>query len=138
MANGSSEGLALKRTLFRIGRYTVTGGIAALVDLGVFAVLCRAMVPVGPAAVASFLAAAGVNYTLTSTFVFANALSRRGFYRFFLFAVVGLVINVCVTVSVATVFAINPLFAKLSGIGIAFFFNYAFNAIYVFDREFVQ
>lgn len=125
----------MKATLFRIGRYGLTGGAAAVVDLGVFALLCPAVLAVGPAATASFLAAVGVNYTLTSKFVFANQLNRKRFYRFFVFAVIGLTINVTITVVVARTAPVSPAFAKIAGIGIAFIFNYVFNAKFVFDRD---
>jgi len=125
----------VKDTLLRVGRYGLTGGAAAVVDLGVFALLCPALLPVGPAATVSFLAAVGVNYTLTSRYVFANSLNRKRFYRFFVFAVLGLLINVSATVAVARLLPVKPVVAKFCGIGIAFFFNYLFNAKFVFDRD---
>jgi len=123
----------VKATLFRIGRYGLTGGAAAVVDLGLFALLCPAVLAVAPAATISFLAAVGVNYTLTSRFVFANSLNGKRFYRFFGFALLGLLINVSVTVVVARLAPVSPPLAKVTGIGVAFLFNYLFNAKFVFD-----
>jgi len=51
-------------------RYMVTGGIAAVVDAGGFALLINVKVSIATAGVVSFLAAAFANYRLTSHFVF--------------------------------------------------------------------
>lgn len=115
-------------------RYVATGGAAAVVDLGGFLLLTSQAVAVAPAAVISFVAAAVVNYMLTSRFVFASQASLRRFALFFAVALVGLAVNVGVTVLAATVLHLPPGFAKVIGIGTAFLLNFALNAGIVFRR----
>lgn len=113
-------------------RYGLTGGTAAVVDLGGFLLLTSQDVAIAPAAVISFVAAAVVNYVLTSRFVFGSQASLRRFVLFFAAALVGLAVNVGVTVFAATVLHFPPGFAKLVGIGTAFLLNFALNAGIVF------
>lgn len=116
-------------------RYGLTAGTAAVVDIGGFVVLVALAVPLVPAAIASFVAAAVVNYLLTARFVFGQQASRRAFVRFFAAALVGLAINVGVTVLAATQLGLPPRLAKIAGVGVAFCFNFALNALLVFRRE---
>lgn len=115
-------------------RYGLTGGTAAVVDLGGFLLLTSQDIAVAPAAVVSFVAAAVVNYMLTSRFVFASQASFRRFALFFAVALVGLAVNVGVTVFAADVLNLAPGLAKLAGIGTAFLLNFALNAGIVFRR----
>lgn len=124
----------LKQTLAQLFRYGLTGGTAAVVDLGVFAVLCPAFLPVATAAVSSFLCAAVVNYALTSVYVFNTAFGARRFAKFLAFAIVGLAFNVSVTVLVASMTAAPPALAKTIGIGTAFLFNFWLNTVFVFGQ----
>ncbi len=126
--------LNLKQTLAQLFRYGLTGGTAAVVDLGVFAVLCPAFLPVATAAVSSFLCAAVVNYALTSVYVFNTAFGARRFAKFLAFAIVGLAFNVSVTVLVASMTAAPPALAKTIGIGTAFLFNFWLNTVFVFGQ----
>ena len=127
--------MELKRTLSQLIRYGMTGGAAAVVDLGVFSALCPAVLSVASAATLSFALAAVVNYALTTVFVFQAAFGIQKFLKFFAFAMVGLVFNVTVTVLVASLTPAPPPLAKAIGIGIAFLFNFWLNAAFVFARE---
>jgi putative flippase GtrA len=115
-------------------RYALTGGIAAAVDLGVFGLLVTLDIPVPLAAVASFGLAAVANYFLTSRIVFARAATVNGFALFLVAAVVGLGMNVGVTTAMVVTGWVPPLGAKASGIGAAFFLNFALNATFVFGN----
>jgi putative flippase GtrA len=116
-------------------RYVLTGGSAAVVDAGGFVALLAAGLPAAPAATASFCIAAGVNYLLTSRFVFGAGLSRVRFAKFLFFSIVGLGINVGITLVLIHAAALPPSMAKIGGIGFAFFANFAINAGLVFpDR----
>jgi len=112
--------------------YAMTGGIAAIVDAGGFALLLNAGLGIATAGVLSFCAAAVVNYLLTSRFVFGRELSARGFALFFSAALIGLSINVGLTLIGFYVLALPPLVAKLIGIGTAFFVNFLINLRVVF------
>ena len=118
-------------------RYFVTGGIAAVVDVTGFHLLAQHMAGVLAPAVASFLVAAVVNYTLTSAWVFGSDWrSLRRAAMFLAFATVGLAINAGVTWAVATLLPVAPVLAKIAGIGVAFSANFLMNALIVFrDRS---
>lgn len=112
-------------------RYGLTGGLAAVVDLGGFAVLHAAGVPLAPAAALSFLVATVVNYLLSAAFAFGAPISLRGYLRFLGVAALGLVVNVGVTV-LADALGVPPVLAKLAGIGVAFGVNFLLNLVLVF------
>ena len=127
--------MGLKRTLSQVVRYGLTGGAAAVVDLGLFSALCPAVLPVAPAATVSFLCAAVVNYVLTAKFVFKATFVAGEFLKFFAFATVGLVFNVTVTVLIASLTPAPLPVAKAIGIGTTFLFNFWLNAVFVFGQR---
>jgi putative flippase GtrA len=112
--------------------YTATAGTAALVDVGGFVLLTGSGAPLLPAAIGSFLAAVLVNYLLSSRFVFKTKASGRGLMLFGAGALVGLIVNVGVTLGAAALLGLAPFAAKIIGIGTAFLFNYAINSKLVF------
>jgi putative flippase GtrA len=122
----------LALTLSRLVRYGMTGGSAAVVDLGLFSLLCPIYLPVATAATVSFGGAVVVNYVLTTMFVFNEQFGARRFMKFLAFAVVGLMFNVCVTVLVASATPAPLPLAKAVGIATAFLFNFCLNAVFVF------
>ncbi len=119
-------------TLARLSRYGLTGGAAALVDLGIFAALEVRVLPVPAAAAAAFGVAALFNYALTSRFVFREPLSWRRLAAFLAFAIVGAAVNIGVTSAGCLVFGAPALLAKLVGIGTAFLVNFWMNSAIVF------
>ena len=118
--------------LSKLVRYGVTGGIAAIVDAGGFALLLEAGLAVAAAGTASFCAAALVNYGLSSRFVFARSATPRGFALFFVAALIGLAVNLGVTLAGVYLVGLPPIVAKIAGIGIAFLVNFALNLLVVF------
>lgn len=113
--------------------YLVTGGIAAVVDIGAFHLLSLQTGGLLLPAVTSFLAAAAVNYVLTAALVFGQdwrSLRRAGL--FLLFASIGLCVNVGSTWVLATALPIAPTLAKVGGVAIAFGVNFLMNALIVF------
>lgn len=121
------------RDLFsKLVRYFLTGGVAAIVDAGAFALLFQLGLGTLPAAAASFAAAALVNFTLTSKFVFRRRPTASLFIAFLTAALGGLAVNVGVTVLAAQMLQIDPRLAKLIGIGVAFFVNFLLNVHVVF------
>ncbi len=126
----------MRLLLARLARYGVTGGAAAVVDAGGFEVLLRAGMGVVAAGTLSFCIAAVVNYWLTSRFVFGKGKTVAGFALFFVFAVVGLTVNMGVTLAAIYWLGLIPVLAKILGIGTAFLINFALNAGIVFrDRR---
>lgn len=122
----------MRALLVKLGRYFVTAGLAAIVDIGGFVLLVGAGMALVPAAASSFVVAALVNYLASSRFVFGAPASVRGFGRFFAGALAGLAINVGVTFLAATQLGLVPALAKTVGVGVAFLANFAINATLVF------
>lgn len=114
----------------KAARYLLTGGTAAVVDLGGFAALHRTGLPVPVAATLSFLVASVVNYWLSSRHVFGAARSLPGYLRFLAAAVLGLALNVGLTILLSA--TLPPLLAKLIAIAVAFLFNFTINLLIVF------
>jgi putative flippase GtrA len=122
----------MRALLAKLIGYGVTGGIAAIVDAGGFALLLKAGLGVAAAGTASFGAAAVVNYVLSSRFVFAGRASPQGFALFFVVALIGLAVNLGVTLAGVYWLGLPPLAAKITGIGVAFLVNFALNLRIVF------
>jgi putative flippase GtrA len=115
-------------------RYGVTGGIAAVVDAGGFALLVSAKLSIVVAGCLSFCIAALVNYSLSSRFVFDREATLRGLAAFTAAALIGLMVNVGVTLLGVFTMGLPPLAAKLMGIGTAFIVNFLINLRFVFHR----
>lgn len=116
----------------QLSRYFVTGGVAALADLGAFILLLSLDLSVVFSAICSFALAAILNYLLSSRFVFKTEVSGRQFLLFLAAAILGLGVNVGITYLKINLFDLAPSVAKLFGIGGAFLINYAMNRALVF------
>ncbi len=111
--------------------YAMTGGTAAVVDIGGFHLMAPHLGSVLLAAALSFAAAAVVNYLLTARWVFGRDWRAwRQAVRFFAFAGVGLGINTAATVLLAQ--ALPGTLAKAAGVAVAFGANFLMNAWWVF------
>ena len=122
----------MREVLSKLVRYGVTGGIAAIVDAGGFALLLEAGLVVAAAGTLSFCAAALVNYGLSSRFVFARSATAHGFALFFVAALIGLSVNLGITLAGVYLAGLPPIVAKIAGIGVAFLVNFALNLLVVF------
>lgn len=125
---------SINRVLNRLARYFATGGVAAIVDIGLFGVFVFLGSRIFMAAVFSFVIAAVVNYCLTSMFVFDAKLNHVMFVKFFAFALIGLSINVGVTLFLAEALGFAALLSKIGGVGTAFLANFALNSGFVFNK----
>lgn len=114
-------------------RYGVTGGVAAVVDAGGFALLLTLKLSIFAAGCLSFGTAALVNYSLTSRFVFNREATLRGLAAFTAAALIGLAVNVGVTLLGTFALGFPPVAAKLMGIAIAFVVNFLINLRVVFS-----
>lgn len=123
------------RRRVRILRYGGTAGAAAVVDIGLFWLVHAAGLSIAVAAALSFLLATVVNYTLTARHVFQARISFRGYLRFLSAASLGFVVNVGTTMLLVQGAGLPALLAKCLGIGVAFFANFAMNALLVFRPE---
>lgn len=149
------------KRLPQVLRYALTGGLAAAVDIGGFALLVALLDPAGGAArgegpgqaafpfrgllalakpsglwapaVLSFLLAAAVNYRASARWVFGSDWRDGGrALRFFLGASLGLAVNAGTTSALALLAHWPPVAAKVAGVGLAFGLNFAVNARWVF------
>lgn len=112
-------------------RYVGTGGTAAAVDLGGFALLLAISLPLVVAGTLSFLVAVLVNFCLSSRYVFQVPISLRRFPTFALGATVGLVVNMGMTLFITSIVG-TPTLGKAIGIATAFFVNYSINVLFVY------
>lgn len=126
------RGNKARERLVQLFRYGGTAGTAAGVDIGLFWLLNRLGIPLIPAAAISFLLATVVNYSLTARYVFAVRASFTGYFRFLAAAALGFVLNVGATAMFHHLLGLTPLLAKILGVGITFFANFAMNVIFVF------
>ena len=118
------------------GGYLVIGGLAAVVDIGLFHLLAAQLEAVLLRAVVSFLVAAAVNYTLSAVWVYRrNWRSLRRAAMFLLFASVGLCINAGVTYWLASALPIAATLAKVGGVAVAFGANFLMNTFIVFHSQ---
>jgi putative flippase GtrA len=116
--------------------YLMVGGLAAVVDIGLFHLLAPSFHGVLLPAAASFAVAAVVNYSLSSLWVYRRRWrSLRRAALFLLFALVGLCINAGVTWWLATTFPIAPTLAKTGGVAVAFAANFLMNTFIVFHAQ---
>lgn len=126
---------AMKPRLIQLIRYGGTAGVAAIVDILGFGLLHSLGWHLALAAAMSFLVATVVNYGLSARFVFAARVSISGYLKFLIAALLGFCINVGLTILLAQVGGLTPVLAKLAGVGVAFFANFALNARYVFGSR---
>lgn len=131
-----SDWLVRARPMLRkLAQYVLTAGVAAVVDIGGFALLISAGALLVPAAIASFLTANVVNYVLTASYVFGVTPTLRRYPVFLAAAGVGFVVNVGVTALAAHFLDLAPVAAKTTGVCVAFFANFALNALFVFPAR---
>jgi putative flippase GtrA len=122
----------MRDILAKLAQYAVTGGIAAVIDAGGFALLVAAGLNIPFAGCLSFCAAAVVNYMLSSRFVFARQATTRGFALFMAGAFIGLLVNLGVTLAGVYLAGLPSIVAKVVGIGVAFLVNFLINISFVF------
>lgn len=116
--------------------YLLVGGLAAVVDIGLFHWLVRHVEGVLLPAIASFMAAAVVNYLLSSLWVYRRQWrSLRRAASFLTFALIGLSVNASITWWLAHALPIAPTLAKTGGVGVAFVANFLMNTFIVFRAE---
>ena len=122
----------MREFISKLLKYAVTGGVAAVIDAGGFALLVMAKMSIPVAACLSFCIAAFANYSLTTRFVFNRRASLQSFGYFMATALIGLSVNISVTLMGVFTLGLPPLAAKLSGIAIAFLVNFLLNRHIVF------
>ena len=121
-------------------RYACTGGLAAVVDIGLFHALAaplagRLLPGLLLPALLSFLVAALVNFVASSAWAYRQDWrSARRAGRFLLAASLGGFVNSAVTAGLGLA-GWPATAAKVAGVGIAFGLNFAVNTRWVFGRR---
>ncbi len=113
-------------------RYFFMAGMAAMVDVGGFALLCLTPLPIVVSAATSFSLATIAKFPLVCRYVFHRAPTVWGFGLFFLAAAGGLLINVGITSIGSLYLGIPPVIAKIIGVGSTFLINFWVNLRIVF------
>jgi putative flippase GtrA len=125
----------MKAVLDKFWRYFITGGIAAIVDIAGFAGLIAAGLASAPAAALSFAVAITLNYVLTNRFVYGCRLQWRRYLRFLGTTLLGLAVNVSVTLAAFHVAGLPSMAAKTVGLGLAFLCNFTMVHFLIYARE---
>lgn len=120
-------------------KYFAVGGMAALIDFGIFACLNGvAHWHWFPAALVSFIAATLINYYLSIGFVFKSGARynkrRHEVFATFLISVAGLCVNQATLWVCIHSLQMHPLAAKIAGTGLVFFWNYGARRYFVFNE----
>jgi putative flippase GtrA len=119
-----------------LGRYFVVGGIAAVIDIGLFLLFAQHLgMPYLRVAAASFVVATLANYWLSIRFVFVSGQRfRRRWEVALVFAVslAGLALNGAILWLCVEAWHFGLIFAKLTATGVVFFWNFLARRVLVF------
>jgi putative flippase GtrA len=123
----------------KLVRYFFVGGVAALVDFSIFALLARvAELPWFPVAIFSFAMATLVNYVLSVRHVFESGIRfsrRREMILVYAVSGVGLGINQGVLWMCIESAQLDLLLGKILATGTVFFWNYAGRHYFIFSER---
>jgi putative flippase GtrA len=119
-----------------VARYFVVGGVAAVVDIGLFMLFAQALgFPYLRVAPATFVIATLVNYWLSIRFVFVSGARFRRRWELalvFVVSAVGLLLNQAILALAVEELGAALLLAKLLATGMVFFWNYFARRVLVF------
>jgi putative flippase GtrA len=119
-----------------VSRYFVVGGIATVVDVGLFMLFAQQMgLPYLRVAAGTFVLATLVNYFLSVRFVFVSGLRFRRRYEIalvFVVSAIGLAINQAILWACVELAGLGLLFSKLAATAVVFSWNYLSRRHFVF------
>lgn len=123
----------------RLLRYFIVGGVAAIVDFLLFALLVQMTGwPWFWGGLVSFSLATAVNYVLSIRFVFSSGARfvrrQHEILLVFLVSLAGLGVNQAVLWFCIEKLSVNALIAKIIGTGIVFFWNYFSRRNFIFRK----
>ena len=112
----------------RFFKYILVGGVAAIVDIGLFSLLTQVEnFHWFPVSIASFCIATLVNYYLSITHVFQSGSRFQKHHEVllvFIISGIALILNQFILYFLIEKADWNLIFAKISATGLVFFFNY--------------
>ncbi len=120
----------------QIIRYLMVGGIASIVDIGLF-VLFAKFIGYNYILVAacSFVIATGVNYQLSVRHVFESTIRhtrKKEVLLVYFVSLVGLLINLIILYLAVSIFLFEMVLSKIFASGLVFFWNYFIRKYYIF------
>lgn len=122
----------------KLSRYLIVGGVAALTEWSLFAMLhFRFGIDYLLAAALAFVVALAVNYVLSLRFVFVGGRHRKELELFLVLTVslVGVGVNLGVLVLLVEAFSVHVMLSKIVGTGAGFFWNFFARHWWVFHRH---
>jgi putative flippase GtrA len=128
-----------RKTKIQLFQYLFVGGIATVVDIGMFSFFAQALaIDYRIAIVLGFSCGVVVNFTLCNWIVFAG--KRKPwwavFTRHYLASLSVLAINEIMMISLVEMFNFNNLIlAKIMSSGVAFILNFAIKKSYVYNDD---
>jgi putative flippase GtrA len=129
----------LKALRLKVVRYAVVGGIATVVDFGIFTLFAVTMAyPYLLVGASSFAAGTLVNYLLSIRFVFASGVRfkrRTELAMVFLVSSVGLALHQLFLYLFVEFLALHLLAAKVLATGLVFSWNFGIRRYYVFAAK---
>jgi len=121
----------------KLSRYFVVGGVAAIVEWLMFAVLFYvASMAYVLSAVLAFAVAWAVNYWLSLKFVFTGGRHPRQLEALYvvLVSIAGAALNIGAMVLLVEWFGLPVMPAKIIGTGTTFFWNFLVRHFWIFER----
>ena len=118
-------------------RYLVVGGLSALVDWGIFALMLFGFeLHYILAGTISFVLATGLNYYLSVRFVFGSGRRRRSerIVLLYLVSVVGVIFNLGLLSVGIDVLDLHPMLSKILATGLVLVWNFAARYFFVFSK----
>ena len=127
---------------YRVVRYFVIGGISAVMDFALFAMLVKNFdVEWYYANVLSFTLINLVHYALSIRFVFESGARFAKLHEIvltFLASVVGLLVNQLALYVLVSLLGLEVLISKIGAIGTTFFWNYLVRQNFIFRKQHAQ
>ena len=123
----------------KVARYFVVGGVAALIDIGIFAIFAIYFeLNYLVVSFFSFTVATFVNYFLSIKYVFSGGIRfsrNREILAIFLVSGIGLFLNQAILYIGVSLFTLDKLLTKVFANGAVFFWNYSVRSLYIFSNK---
>lgn len=112
----------------RIVKYFFVGGIAAIIDIGLFSFFAAYLgLPWLPVSIATFILATLINYFLSILFVFQSGVrykKNQEIFGVFIISSLALAVNQIILYLSIEIFGLNLIISKILATGSVFFWNY--------------
>lgn len=127
----------MTRLVLEFARFTVTGGVAAIVHFSVLIGLAELtpLTPI-PASAIGFVLAATVSYMFSYYWVFHGTGAHIGrFPRFLMVALTGLGLNTAIMLAAIEGVGLHYVPAQIVATGLVLFWNFSANRLWTFGRS---